>query len=106
MACESIYWTNIHDYIEKHIKITLHVMIFRNKRKDNTPCYPSQTMGDSWYRYVHLTQWKLPLYCRLSQQVPCHQEDGRLISRQLNTNMKIIYFRIQFTNENDVRFRW
>ena len=58
------------------------------KRKDNTPQNPRQTIGNSWCRYVHLTQHKLPLYCRLSQQVSCHQGDGRLISRHLNTSMQ------------------
>ena len=35
MACESIYWTNINDDIEKHIKIALHVLIFskHNQKK-------------------------------------------------------------------------
>ena len=28
LACESIYWININDDIEKHIKIALHVLIF------------------------------------------------------------------------------
>ena len=35
MACESIYWTNINDDIEQHIKNALHVLIFskHNQKK-------------------------------------------------------------------------
>ena len=41
----------------------------------------------------------MPLYCRLSQQVPSHQNDRRPIMRQPNTSMRNYSFRIWLTQE-------
>ena len=58
MACESIYWISINVSIKNHIKILYMSWFSSNtfKRKDNTPQNSSKTMGDSWHRYVYLTQ--------------------------------------------------
>ena len=79
LVCESIYWPGMNRDIENHIKKLLYPSWFSAntaKGKNNLPWNPRQTMGSSWGRHVYLTQYILPLYCRLSQQVPCHQKDG------------------------------
>ena len=53
------------------------------KRKDICHDIPAKP----WKSLVQTCSIKLPLYCRLSQQVPCHQNDGRFIIRQSNTDM-------------------
>ena len=58
MAYASIYWTNINDDIEKQVKFFSTCLDFQQTqpKKDNTSQNSSQTMGDSWHRYVNLTQ--------------------------------------------------
>ena len=59
VVCKSIYRTNINNDIDEHIKTLFYMFWFSantTKIKDNTPWNPSQTMGDSQWVYVHLTQ--------------------------------------------------
>ena len=57
LACESIYWININDDIEKHIKIALCLNFKQPQPKEkithkHIPAKPWEIVG----RYVHLTQ--------------------------------------------------
>ena len=48
---------------------------------------------------------KLSLHCRLSQEVPYKQEDGRSIGRQLILAYKIIFSEYDL-QKNNVKGRW
>ena len=59
LAHKSIHWKNMDADIQKHIKITLNVLIFQQtqpREKDYIPQNPSKNMGDSLHRYVQLIQ--------------------------------------------------
>ena len=92
LACKSIYCTGMNNDIENPIRIALHVLIFSkcSQKKKYSPWSPRQTIRNSWSRHVLPTQQKLPLYCRISQEVPKKLKD--LSADSLILACKIIYF--------------
>ena len=49
---------------------------------------------------------KLPLHCRLSQQMSNCEKGRGHFSRELNTSMQSYFFRMWIAEENNVRCRW
>ena len=75
LACESIYWSGMNNDIESHIKYCSACLNFQQIQAEGKSIMKSQA---NHRKYLEETSspytTKLPFYCRLSQEVSCHQK--------------------------------